>query len=253
MSVPFLEVWKTKLFYLEGGKGKKRRLLLVHGAGGNSRRWEAQLEALSKECHVIALDLPGHGSSEGFPCEQVFLYREWVREFAEALGWKRFVLAGHSLGGAIAQSFALNYPEYLEGLILVSTGARLRVHPEVLESYRRGESNPEWVRGAFAPGAPEELLKKAISEAAAVRPEVYYLDFLACDRFDFLDKVQGIRVPTQVICGQEDQRTPVKYSEFLAARIPGARLSLVPGAGHMVLIEKPEEVNRIVEEFLLLF
>lgn len=250
--MPFLEVWKTKLFYLnsEGEGGRGHRVLFLHGAGGNCRRWEDQVRALQTQHQPVALDLPGHGASEGLPCEQVFLYREWVEEFVAALGWDKFVLGGHSLGGAIALNFAVKYPFQLEGLILVSTGARLRVYPERLMSYQRGEYNPEWQRDSFAPTAPEELIQEAMAEAATVSPKVRYLDFLACDRFDFLNVVKEIKIPTQVVCGREDRMTPVKYSEFLASQIQGARLAVVPDAGHMVLREQPAAVNEVILDFL---
>ena len=106
-------------------------LVLVHGAGGNLMHWPGALRRLPGHT-VYALDLPGHGKSGGAGRAEIGAYADVVRGFAEALGLVPFVLAGHSMGGAIALEFALRYPARLAGLILVGTGAKLRVAPEIL-------------------------------------------------------------------------------------------------------------------------
>ena len=131
-------------------------LVLVHGAGGNLMHWPGELRRLPGHT-VYALDLPGHGKSGGAGRAEIGAYAEVVRGFAEALGLVPFVLAGHSMGGAIALEFALRYPARLAGLILVGTGARLRVAPEILagiqddfkarpSSWRSGHTASRWTR-----------------------------------------------------------------------------------------------------------
>ncbi|MEW6661777.1 MAG: alpha/beta fold hydrolase [Bacillota bacterium] len=234
----------------ETGPGQGKTVVLVHGAGGSSSRWRYQVKALANIHSPVALDLPGHGLSGGQPCDQVFLYREWVKQFVDVLGLKKIVLAGHSMGGAIALDFALTYQSYLEGLILVSTGARLRVDPARLESYQKGEYRVEWARMSYSPAAPPELVEKGVQETLTADPAVRYADFLACDRFDAMSRLSDISRPTLVICGRDDVATPVKFSQHLAEKIPGARLVLLPRAAHMVMLEKPQEVNEAILEFL---
>lgn len=246
-------VVRNRRAYVEAGQsgpGSGKTLVLVHGAGGNSGRWAEQVKSLGKRHYVLAIDLPGHGRSEGEAFETVASYTDWLQEAVVALGLQQFVLGGHSMGGAIALDFALRHPGNLSGLILVSTGAKLKVDPVRLESYRCGEYREEWTRLSFSPKAPEEIVAKAAQEAKQTDPAVRYRDFLACDAFDVMDEVSSVNVPTLVISGRDDVATPPKFSKYLAERVPGAKLCVVEDAGHMVLVERPEAVNDEIERFL---
>ena len=81
-------------------------------------------------------------------------------------------------------------------------------------------------------------------------PEVIYSDFEACDKFNVMSRLKEIKLPTLIICGLEDQVTPVKYSEYLKNNIPNSRLEIIANAGHMVMLEKPEELNERLEKFI---
>jgi pimeloyl-ACP methyl ester carboxylesterase len=103
---------------------------------------------------------------------------------------------------------------------------------------------------AISPQAPSRMVELARARMSETRSEVLYGDFLACDQFDVMDRLDEINVPTLVICGTEDQLTPLKYSRFLAESIPDARMVSVESAGHMVMIEQPGEVAQAVKEFM---
>ena len=226
-------------------------LLLVHGAGGNLMHWPGELRRLP-EYAVYALDLPGHGKSGGEGRTSIGAYAEVVRGFADALNLPCFVLAGHSMGGGIALEFALRYPGRLAGLVLVSTGARLPVAPEVMtgiltDPVGTADLLTTWTHGGRADPNLLRLYNRRLHEVA---PRVFHDDFLACDAFDRTADVERIRIPALIICGDADQMTPVRFSRDLAAQISGAQLVIVPGAGHMVMLEAPgvvtEEVTRFV-------
>ncbi len=249
--MPTLEVSTQTVHYVQTGGGAPA-LVLIHGAGGDHGTWTRQLEGLADSATVVALDLPGHGASSGDGCRTVADYAAVVRQFLVALGRGPVVLGGHSMGGAISQALALTAPGLLEGLVLVGTGARLKVFPRLFElmakDYAEGVA---FVTGyAWSPSSPEALKEGGRRTMSATRPAVTIDDFRACDSFDVMDRVGGIRLPTLVVVGEDDELTPPKYSDFMARGIPGARLVRIPRAGHYVSVEQPEEVNHAIRSFL---
>ncbi len=227
------------------------KLVFLHGAGCSSLSFYYQLRHFRS---AKAIDLPGH--PDGKPCETVEGYLEWVRGFIRARRYKNVVLCGHSMGGAIAMRYALKYPEELRGLILLGTGARLKVHPHYLERCREpGEGNSPWLEGhlEYYNGVGPEVYPVLKQRAAEVGPDVELNDLMACDRFDMMDCVGEIALPTRVICGSDDVMTPVKYSEYLTNSIEGASQTVIPGGGHFVHMEKFQKVNEEIEGFLASF
>jgi pimeloyl-ACP methyl ester carboxylesterase len=236
--------------WLEAGSGSP--LVLVHGAGGSADLWHPQLDGLGDVARVVAPDLPGHGPQGGRGAQSIAAYGEWLAAFLETLGGDRIVLAGHSMGGAIAQTLALTRPERLAGLILVGTGARLRVLVRLLDLLREHPvEGQSLIQGlSYAAGTPPgrvAIADRVLREAA---PLVTLGDYLACDRFDVRERLGEIRTPTLVMTGAEDRLAPVTYGRFLAAAIPGARSVEIPAAGHFPQLEQPAAVNGAIREFL---
>jgi pimeloyl-ACP methyl ester carboxylesterase len=232
--------------------GGPRTCLFVHGSGGSTMSWIRQLEGLADTARVVALDLPGHGQSGGEGCSRIEDYVRLVHAFVETARFGKVVLGGHSMGGAVAQAFALSHPEWLDGLILVGTGARLRVLPKIFELLRADYA--EGVRfinsRAFSRSTPEALKDAARARSLETRPQVTIGDYTACNGFDVMERIGALRVPTLVICGEDDQLTPPKYARYLARTIPGAVLVMVEQAGHYVHLEQPAVANQAIRDFL---
>jgi pimeloyl-ACP methyl ester carboxylesterase len=226
-------------------------LVLVHGAGGNLLHWPGELRRLPERT-VYALDLPGHGKSGGAGRAEIGAYAEVVRDFAEALDLPALVLAGHSMGGAIALEFGLRYPARLAGLILAGTGAKLRVAREVLSGIRDDFQGTTELLAQRAHGehVDPNLLRLYIRRLREVDPQTLRADFLACDAFDRRADVSRIMTPALILCGDADRMTPVKFSQLLHEQIAGSQLIVVPGAGHMVMLEQPAAVAENVAAFL---
>jgi pimeloyl-ACP methyl ester carboxylesterase len=224
----------------------------VHGTGGSSDVWMRQLEGLADLGRIVALDLPGHGRSGGTIPKTIEDAAAVVAAFLDALGVTRAVIGGHSMGGAIAQQFALAFPQRVDGLILVGTGARLRVLPRLLAQLETNNREGVDLLMSLAVGAraPAEL-RAALHRGTADNPAGVVLgDLRACDAFDVMTRLGTIAAPALVICGGDDQLTPPKYSQFLGQHISGARVVVVPGAGHYVQVEKPRETTDAMRGFL---
>lgn len=228
----------------------EQAVLFIHGAGGSHARWSLQVSRLGRRFLAMAVDLPGHGLSGGAARDSIESYREFIMSFTDRLLGSPFYLAGHSMGGAIALDFALNYPGRLAGLVLMGTGARLRVLPAILEAFAGGKKPDSMARFMYRPGAPEAVLKAAEEEMESTSPKVYYSDFVACDKFDASSRLGQIDVPTLVMTGEQDALTPLKYGKFLAGGIKNATFEIIEDAGHMLMLEQPGVVNSALERFM---
>jgi len=223
-------------------------MVFIHGSGATHRVWRYQTAAFPSS---LAIDLPGHPQGRGQNTVQG--YADSVIRIVRKNQLEPVVLVGHSLGGAIAIEIALTEPALSAGIVLVGSGARLRVTPmimtEVLNDYQHvAEVITEW---AYSPKTEARLRRASLLELLEVPAEVTYGDFEACDHFDRMNEIEDITVPTLIVCGEDDRLTPVKYSRYLKDKIRNAKLVIVPDAGHSIMLEKPEELNAALQSFLV--
>lgn len=249
--MPYCKVNGKKIYYHQGifDGPTDSVLMFIHGAGGTSEVWLNQLSQI-KDYPLLALDLPGHGSSEGYPSDTIEAYSEIVQEFVRMLGFQSVILSGHSMGGGIVLECALAQPEWLKGIVLVDTGSRLRVKKKILEQLAQRIHPFGIIPFFYSQKSAPEVLKKALENMKNIPPEVYYADFLACDAFDRSKEIQNINIPVCILCGEEDRMTPLKYSQTLHEALPNSNLIIIPNAGHMSMQENPLEVNKAIAEFL---
>jgi pimeloyl-ACP methyl ester carboxylesterase len=224
-------------------------IIFVHGSGAYGDIWRYQTNYFP-DSHAV--NLPGH--PHGQTLSSVEECADWLKKYIEGRGYKDVILGGHSLGGAITLTYALRYAEELKGIIVISSGARLRVHPRYLAACEEAikGSREQWYQmiEEIYRFTPEEYRREIVEKQKDIGPAVMLNDFLACDKFDIMDKVHQIRLPALIICGELDVMTPVKYSNYLAAKISGSKLAIIPQATHFALAEKPEAVNRAIEDFI---
>jgi pimeloyl-ACP methyl ester carboxylesterase len=251
--MPYLDLDGQRLFFLRRA-GRDQRfppILFLHGAGGNALLWGRVMQHLPGPA-AIALDLPGHGRSTGRGSATIAGYRRVVLTAADALGLDALIIAGHSMGGAIALDMALEAPERVRALVLMSVTARLYVAPALLEQLVQDPAQArQWIiETGYGPDTLTQARALGAKQLAAVRPEVLHGDFVACSVFDARSRLGEVRAPALVLCGAEDRLTPPKYVAALQEGLPRARLELIPGAGHMLPLECPEDVARAVTAFL---
>ena len=224
------------------------RVVLLHSALGDSRLWRRQVAALEREHHVIAPDLPGWGERP-LPTEPFSLV-----EFAA--GFLPGVLVGNSFGGALALRTALEHPKQVERLVLVGAGLPAWDWTEEMRGYFEAEEkaieagdldaatevNLEfWVKPEHRDEVRPQQRRALELQTAHEEPELLWPE---------LKPLSTLGMPTLVIVGADDHADFLAIAEHLAEGIPDADLAIVPGAGHLVGIDEPEELNALLLEFL---
>jgi len=234
-------------------------LVFLHGAGSNRDFWREQQKAFP-DAHFP--DLPGHtaahDTSRGEGKQSIDEYADWVERYISIAKLRDVALVGHSMGGAVALSLALRRPRWLSALVLTCTGARLPVLPDLLELLRTDypAAVDMIIDLGFAPQQEpltykQKLLRNGMHRQLLRTPQAVTLgDYEAASRFDVTDRLGEIRLPARCIAGSEDRLVPPIYTERLNKGLKKSQLRIIEGAGHMLPLEKPEEYNGAVEEFV---
>jgi pimeloyl-ACP methyl ester carboxylesterase len=238
-------------YYQEAGDPNKKTIVFVHGAGGSSATWFMQLKNLSRQLHIVAIDLNGHGRTLNRPGSGVEI--SYLEDIEQTLSkYDAPILGGHSMGGALAQLYALKRPEQLSGLVLIGTGARLKVNAIIFDLLEKDFEGYVDALGAymFFESASEEMIETSKEEVRKCPSEIIRRDFDFCNEFDIMNEISSIRVPTLIIVGKQDAMTPVKYADYLHQKIEGSVLQVIENAGHMVMLEKAPEVNSTIANWV---
>ena len=244
---------RNDLYYQLHQEGEQPPVILIHGAGGTHLFWPPEIRRMPAAC-VYALNLPGHGKSGGCALQSISAYAGVLLEWFDTLELSRAVFVGHSMGGAIALQFALENPTRVLGLGLISTAARLRVNSDLLDlasaSATYTPAVEKLIGWSFSQETPERLKELAYNRMLETRATVLHADLLACSEFNVVSLLAGINRPALVLCGSDDKMIPLRQSQLLAAELPNAYLEVIDGAGHMVMLEKPDQVAKETLSFL---
>jgi pimeloyl-ACP methyl ester carboxylesterase len=238
-------------------------LVMLHGAVSDSRVWIEQLELLGTKHRVIAWDAPGCGDSPD-PPEHWRLpeYADCLHAFVDALGLVELAVLGHSWGSALALQLAARHPRSAGRLVLVGAYAGWAGSLPADEVDRRLAFALETADGlpaGFEPGATPGLFSDRMPASATeiltrtmrdIRPAATRAMAYALAEADLRAALPGIAVPTFVLCGDADLRSPLAVGEDLHRRIPGSELAVIPGAGHMMFLEDPRAFAVLVTRFL---
>ena len=246
---------RTTAYRVADRGGEGRPLLCVHGSGGTHEVWKAQLGRLASHRPVAALDLSGHGDSEDFDAdpgwESVSAYADDV--LAVARETDAGVLAGNSLGGAVAMRLVAERDHGLDALVLAGTGAKLPVLSDLLEwldeDFDRAVEFLHEPNHLFHDADPR-YRRLSMETMERVGRRVTYRDFLSCHEFDVRDRLDRISVPTLALAGEHDRLTPPEYHEYLAEEIPDCEYREIPDAAHLAMLEAPDAFNDALLAFL---
>lgn len=243
---------------------KPDALVLIHGYSSNAKFWFPQVPVFCREFKVITIDNRGHGRTtvpqKGFTIKTM---ANDLRALLDKLKVDKTYLLGHSMGGCIAQQFALDYPKRVKGLVLFSTFSQPLDPPfdwdsfkQMLTSVDLSEVVEQFAPMMFSPNVDKGLLEWTKSEMkSAAQPYTgkmleVLLDFSeSLFTFNVTDQLKNIKAPTLVIVGKDDTNTPPKFSEIIHKNIPKSEMVLMSGF-HNCSLEYPDEFNKIVLGFL---
>ncbi len=247
----------VELAMLEVGSGPS--VILVHGSVTTSELFRDTLAYFSDRYHLVAVDLRGYGHSQkpGFSYTMK-QFADDVSGLIEAMQLGPIVLLGVSMGGFVAQRFALDYPEKLAGLVLCATSngelaEGLLDEGDVAESVKRvgwRAFSQEMITGAFPPGTDLALVQPLIAQIDTWNEKVIVGATESIKQFSTRNQLHQIKVPTLLMAGGEDQQLPVSFSQRIADEIPEAHLEVFDGVGHFMMIEDPNRFHGILEIFL---
>jgi pimeloyl-ACP methyl ester carboxylesterase len=228
-------------------------IVFLHGAGMDHTVWALPARYFAHRGRaVLAVDLPGHGRSEGKPLASIGVMADWVAQLLDAAGAEKAALVGHSMGALVALEAAARHPERVSALALLGAAPRMPVHPDLLAAAEAndhaafdlmtswsfgpaGQLGGARVPGSWLMGGGERLLER-------LRPGVLSADLEACNAYgDGMESAAKVTCPALVVMGAEDKMTPARAGAKLAAAISGASSVVIPNCGHMMTAEKPDE------------
>src|SRR3954469_16835723 len=244
-------------FVATGGKGfdsSQPFIPFLHGAGFDHTTWPLHSRWFAHHGYgVLAPDLPGHGRSSGPPLASIAEMADWTAALLDAAGVATAKLVGHSMGSLIALETAARHPAKVSALGLIGTAATMTVGPDLLKA---AEANDPaaidmvsiWglgfkaeLGGSLAPGL--WMHQGAQRVLQQTQPGVLFNDLNACNAYqNALAAAAQVKVPATFILGERDMMTPAKVGKTLAAVTPNSRTIIVPGAGHMIMAEAPDEL-----------
>lgn len=260
--MPYLKIGKDDIYYLFEQGDPDKVLLLLHSLGTNHCLWKYQIDYFSEKGYtVIAPDARGHGKSS--VCHKVSV-DQWVSDIVSILDHlkiEKVLVCGVSMGGVEAMAFAIKHTERIQGLVLADTFAK--IDPEAVPEKIKLTAGLARLKGMeeYADIYLENTLSNSPSAIdirnclrqviAGMDVEGYEAAAVTCFSTDFEEELPFILVPTLVIIGEEDFKTPIDLSEMIIGKIPNAKLHNIPNGRHLSNIDEPEFFNKLVYEYSL--
>jgi len=240
----------------------KPLLVFLHGAGNDHTYWCLQTRFFAHHgFSVLVPDLPGHGRSDGPVPETIDDYADWLLRFLDGAGARTAVLAGHSMGSLIALAAAARAPERVSALVLAGPADHMQVHPDLLAATASndpaawdlitdwGFGKPAHKGGHQAPGLWFVGGGRALLASGPVG--TLWAGMAACNAWEGAPEAAGkVACPTLFLLGEADRMTPPRASKGLQTAISGAKVEILPGAGHMMTVEQPNRSIDLIYEFL---
>lgn len=259
-----LTVQNKSVFAATGGKpfdSSAPTLVFIHGSGMDRTVWQLQTRYFAWHGYsVLAVDLPGHGYSDGPALTDMGAIADWVRDLLDAAGVARAGLIGHSLGASVALETAARFPDRIDRIALCGVAESMAVHPALQDLANAGDRRAyelitSWgfdrrahLGGAEAPGV--WLMGGSLRLLQQDKTAVVGVDLAVCDRYKGATAAAAaLRCPTLLVIGAGDKMTPPKGAAALAANIADSQSVTIAGAGHMMMVEQPRKTLDALRRF----
>ncbi len=250
--------------HFEDTGGEATTLVLTHGLGGSLANWDDLCARLEGTARIVRWDVPGFGSSPALESPTPAGWARALCDLLDHLAIEQAVICGISMGGVIAQRFALDYPERTQALVPISTSSMVGEAAAASWLARADEVERVGLARVFeASGGPalsyapsfrashaEEIAEAAALTAESNDPRSYAAACRAVARYDYTDELAAVRCPTLILQGLEDRLTPPGGSVIMSRQIRGSRLELIEDCGHGIPTEKPERTAELLSELL---
>ena len=234
----------------------KSTILLIHGSGLSHIVWSLHEQFYaSSGFNVLAVDLPGHGNSDGPAIKSIQEISDWIKKLMQEINIKKITIVGHSQGSLVGIDFSSRYPELIDKLVLVAGSYKMPVNKDLIDLAEAGDEKAvllmmKWgYEGskAFIGGNP---VKKIINSTREIR-EILAVDLNACNNYkDGKVSLEKINCPTLCIFGDLDKMVPLEVGNKMATMIKNSEKKIINNCGHMIIFEKAFEMRKIVKEFL---
>ncbi len=243
------------------GASQHRRVALIHSLALDGEFWRPVADILSKQATVLTIDCRGHGASGKPPGPySVEQFADDLADVLDGIGWPSAVIAGASMGGCVAISFAAQYPSRATGLGLFDTTAWYGANApkQWEERAQRGVADgmaslvefqkTRWFGDAFRAQHPD-VVERTVATFIKTDPKAYAETCRMMGAFDLRGNLDALRMPTRVVVGEHDQATPIEMANTIRDGIPGSTLTVIPGGRHLTPLEYPQ---RVAEEIQML-
>lgn len=228
-------------------KSRKRLLLFLHGAGGSKQKWRAIAPFIEKSGKDFEwVDLTGHGEDSTSPPSSIEGYAAHLNE---KYGNRNLIVIGHSMGGLIALAMAKQNPR-VKGIIFVASHSQLPVHPKIIATLQQGKFPESLFLASYGKHPKEDLLEEERKELFLNPIEVTTADFIHCDNFhEGEEDLAHLSIPILALYGAEDRLLPQNAQERIQGLYPHLQKKIIAGAGHYLMLEKPQEVAKEILKF----
>lgn len=247
--MPLIETARGGLWFADHHRGDSAPpLLLIHGAAGTHLDWPVALRRMAS----IAPDLAAHGKSTAPQRATLTEHAADMVALLDALALERAVVVGHSMGGAIALQMALDFPGRVQRLILLGTAARYTINPNILDinADNQSEIGQAFKKWMWHRDTSDDVRELGFRQFIKTEPDVIRADYAACADWDVRERLTEVLAPALVLAAPADRMVPFAQSEALAAGLPRAALVAVADAGHMMMLEQPEQIAAHIRAWL---